>query len=156
LPYLFLGPDQTTKGTLAEVIPAIEQLISNTSERFHADAGYRGHNAPPDYKFKLPQSRNARATPQIKREMKRRSAVEPVIGHLKDEHRMSRNYLAHRHGDFNDALLAAVGYNAAASSSGSGSYCASSWPSCSLRQMPCQHEPSFVTDDYDRVRGILR
>jgi hypothetical protein len=31
----------------------------------------------------------------------RRSAVEPVIGHLKDEHRMGRNYLAHRHGDLN-------------------------------------------------------
>jgi IS5 family transposase len=43
--------------------------------------------------------------------MRRRSAVEPVIGHLKEEHRMGRNYLAHRHGDFNNAVLAAVGYN---------------------------------------------
>ena len=43
--------------------------------------------------------------------MRRRSAVEPVIGHLKDEHRMGRNYLAHRHGDLNNAILAAVGYN---------------------------------------------
>jgi IS5 family transposase len=39
------------------------------------------------------------------------AAVEPVIGHLKDEHRMGRNYLAHRSGDFNNAVLAAVGYN---------------------------------------------
>jgi hypothetical protein len=37
---------------LAAVIPAIEQLVGNTIERLHADAGYRGHNAPPDYKFK--------------------------------------------------------------------------------------------------------
>ena len=43
--------------------------------------------------------------------MKRRAAVEPVIGHLKEEHRMGRDYLAHRHGDFNNAVLAAVGYN---------------------------------------------
>jgi IS5 family transposase len=43
--------------------------------------------------------------------MRRRSAVEPVIGHLKAEHRMDRNYLAHRHGDANNAILAAVGYN---------------------------------------------
>jgi hypothetical protein len=43
--------------------------------------------------------------------MRHRSAVEPVIGHLKDEHRMSRNYLAHRHGDINNPILAAVGYN---------------------------------------------
>ncbi len=43
--------------------------------------------------------------------MRRRSAVEPVIGHLKDEHRMARNYLAHRSGDLNNAILAAAGYN---------------------------------------------
>jgi IS5 family transposase len=40
--------------------------------------------------------------------MKRRSAIEPVIGHLKNEHRMDRNYLGGRHGDANNA---AVGYN---------------------------------------------
>jgi transposase, IS5 family len=98
--------------TLAEVIPAIEQLVGNTIERLHADAGYRGHNAPPDYKFKIYTSKQKRrVTLQIKREMRRRSAVEPVIGHLKEEHRMGRNYLAHRHGDFNNAVLAAVGYN---------------------------------------------
>ncbi len=50
-------------------------------------------------------------TPQIKRELRRRSAVEPVIGHLKAEHRMGRNYLWYRRGDANNAVLAAVGYN---------------------------------------------
>ena len=35
-----------------------------------------------------------RVTDAIKREMRRRSAVEPVIGHAKAEHRMGRNYLA--------------------------------------------------------------
>ena len=39
----------------------------------------------------------------------RPSAVEP--GHLKEEHRMGRNYLAHRKGDLNNAVLAVVGYN---------------------------------------------
>jgi IS5 family transposase len=98
--------------TLAGVIPAIEQLVGNTIERLHADAGYRGHNAPPDYKFKIYTSKQKRrVTPQIKREMRRRAAVEPVIGHLKEDHRMDRNYLAHRQGDFNNAVLAAAGYN---------------------------------------------
>jgi IS5 family transposase len=98
--------------TLAEVIPAIEQLVGNTIERLHTDAGYRGHNAPPEYKFKIYTAKQKRrVTPAIKREMKRRSAVEPVIGHLKEDHRMGRNYLAHRRGDFNNAILAAVGYN---------------------------------------------
>ena len=98
--------------TLARVIPAIEALLGNTIERLHTDAGYRGHNAPPEYKFKVYTAKQKRrVTPQIKREMRRRSAIEPVIGHLKNEHRMDRNYLAGRHGDANNAILAAVGYN---------------------------------------------
>src|SRR5215813_15488117 len=47
----------------------------------------------------------------IRREMRRRAAVEPVIGHLKAEHRMGRNYLKGRHGDRINAVLAAAGYN---------------------------------------------
>ena len=98
--------------TLANVIPAMEDLIGNVIERLIADAGYRGHNAPPDYKFRVFTSgQKRRVTPQIKREMKRRSAVEPVIGHLKGDHRMGRNYLAHRAGDAANAVLAAAGYN---------------------------------------------
>jgi IS5 family transposase len=98
--------------TLARVIPAIEALLGNTIERLHTDAGYRGHNAPPEYKFKVYTAKQKRrVTPQIKREMRRRSAIEPVIGHLKNEHRMDRNYLAGRHGDASNAILAAVGYN---------------------------------------------
>jgi IS5 family transposase len=50
-------------------------------------------------------------TPNIKRELRRRSAIEPLIGHLKAEHRMGRNYLWHRAGDAANAVLAAVGYN---------------------------------------------
>ena len=50
-------------------------------------------------------------TPAIKREMRRRSAVEPLIGHIKNGHRMDRNYLAGPQGDAINAVLAAVGYN---------------------------------------------
>jgi IS5 family transposase len=98
--------------TLAAVIPEMEALVGNTIERILADKGYRGHNAPPDYKFRVFTSgQKRRMTPKIKRELRRRSAVEPVIGHLKEEHRMGRNYLWHRHGDAINAILAAAGYN---------------------------------------------
>jgi transposase, IS5 family len=43
--------------------------------------------------------------------MRRRAAVEPVIGHLKAEHRMDRNNLKGREGDRINAILAAPGYN---------------------------------------------
>jgi IS5 family transposase len=90
----------------------MEQMIGNTIERALTDAGYRGHNAPPSHKFKVyTAGQKRRVTSQIKREFKRRAAVEPVIGHLKAEHRMGRNHLAHRAGDAINAMLAAVGYN---------------------------------------------
>ncbi len=50
-------------------------------------------------------------TKAIKKLMKRRAAVEPVIGHLKQDHRMGRNRLAHAAGDAIDAVLAAASYN---------------------------------------------
>ena len=98
--------------TLGKVIPQMEALAGNVIERLIADAGYRGHNAPSDYTFRIfTAGQKRRVTPTLKREMKRRSAVEPVIGHLKGEHRMGRNYLAHSKGDTMNAVLAAAGYN---------------------------------------------
>jgi transposase, IS5 family len=98
--------------TLATVIPDMEALVGNTIERFLTDKGYRGHHAPPGYKFRIFISGQKRGvTPRIKRQLRRRSAVEPVIGHLKAEHRMGRNYLWYRRGDAANAVLAAAGYN---------------------------------------------
>jgi hypothetical protein len=49
--------------------------------------------APPGYKFRLfIVGQRLRMPPKIKRQMRRRSAIEPVIGHIKAEHRMGRNY----------------------------------------------------------------
>src|SRR3954464_10577331 len=98
--------------TLATVIPEMEALVGNTIDRIRADKGYRGHNAPPDHKFRVFISGQKRGvTPRIKRQLRRRSAVEPVISHQKAEHRMARNYLWYRRGDAANAILAAVGYN---------------------------------------------
>ena len=98
--------------TLEKVIPEMESQIGASLKRTVADRGYRGHNAPPEYQFKVFISgQKRRVTEQIKRELRRRSAVEPVIGHLKSDHRMDRNQLAHAEGDAINAVLAAAGYN---------------------------------------------
>jgi IS5 family transposase len=58
----------------AEIIPNMEALIGNKIERILADAGYRGHNALTDYKFRIyTAGQKRRVTPQIKREMRRRA-----------------------------------------------------------------------------------
>jgi IS5 family transposase len=98
--------------TLEAVIPEIEAQIGVSLARIIADRGYRGHNAPPDHRFKVYISgQRRRVTEHIKRELRRRSAVEPVIGHAKSEHRMGRNYLAGQQGDAINTVLAAAGYN---------------------------------------------
>ncbi len=98
--------------TLATIIPGIEETIGVDLTRILADAGYRGHNAPKNKMFKVHIAGYKRGlTKAIKRALRRRAAVEPVIGHLKSDHRMGRNFLAFSEGDANNAVLAAVGYN---------------------------------------------
>jgi transposase, IS5 family len=96
--------------TLGPVITELEALTGVETRRIHVDKGYRGHNHA--HKFRVWISGQVRrVTAPIRREMRRRAAVEPVIGHLKAEHRMGRNYLKGRDGDRINAVLAAAGYN---------------------------------------------
>jgi len=96
--------------TLGPVVADLERLTGVEGKRIHVDKGYRGHSYA--NKFRVWISGQARrVTASIRREMKRRAAVEPVIGHLKDGHRMDRNHLKGYEGDRINAVLAAAGYN---------------------------------------------
>jgi IS5 family transposase len=96
--------------TLGPVITELERQTGITPRRIHVDKGYRGHNHPEKFRVWI-TGQVRRVTRPIRREMKRRAAVEPVIGHVKAEHRMGRNYLKGRDGDRINAVLAAAGYN---------------------------------------------
>ncbi len=50
-------------------------------------------------------------TPRLKRLLKRCNAIEPVIGHLKNDGRLDRNYLKGVAGDAMNALLVGAGHN---------------------------------------------
>ena len=95
---------------MKEVIGELTDWIGAEPERVYVDKGYVGHNVPKPLRvFRSGQKRGVHGT--IKRELKRRSAVEPVIGHLKEDHRLDRNFLKGRDGDKINAILAAAGYN---------------------------------------------
>jgi len=96
--------------TLGPVIADLEKLTGVAARRIHGDKGYRGHKNPKRIKVWI-SGQVRRVTKAIRREMRRRAAVEPVIGHLKDDHRMRRNHLKGRDGDRINAVLAAAGYN---------------------------------------------
>ena len=95
----------TLKGTLDQVA----ELTGTRPERCYVDRGYRGHGVTETKVFLSGQKRNV--TPTIKKELKRRSAIEAVIGHQKTEGRLGWNRLRGVLGDKVNALMAAIGYN---------------------------------------------
>ncbi|MDA1098680.1 MAG: IS5 family transposase [Proteobacteria bacterium] len=96
--------------TLKEVLAETKDLTGREIERVYVDKGYRGHHAPKPLRvFRSGQKRGVHG--QIKRELRRRSAIEAVIGHCKTDGHLNRNYLKGRQGDNINAVMSAVGYN---------------------------------------------
>ena len=96
--------------TLRTAIEDTERLTGCTIERVYVDKGYRGHEAAnPHRVFISGQKRGVFGA--IKRELRRRSAIEAVIGHTKTEGHLDRCHLKGAAGDTANAILSAVGYN---------------------------------------------
>ena len=96
--------------TLQATIDQAQAMTGVPIVRAYADRGYKGH----DYKGPaqvILAGRRRDLTPTMKRELKRRSAIEPMIGHAKTDGRLGRNYLLGHDGDRINALLAAAGHN---------------------------------------------
>lgn len=95
--------------TLKDQIAQVERMTGVAVARAYVDKGYRGHGlASPD--VHVTQSKALR-TPTIKRELRRRSAVEAVIGHTKSDGLLERNHLAGARGDAINAILVGAGHN---------------------------------------------
>ena len=96
--------------TLRAALDDTQRLTGRQIERAYVDKGYRGHEAPhPRRVFISGQKRGVFGS--IKRELRRRSAIEPLIGHMKEEGHLGRCYLKGHAGDAANAILAAAGYN---------------------------------------------
>lgn len=79
-------------------------------DRIYVDKGYRGHDYTGPAAVLIAGSRRG-LTPTMRRELKRRSAIEPTIGHMKTDVRLDRNFLLGHVGDTINALLVAAGHN---------------------------------------------
>ena len=94
--------------------PAIEQMTRLTGKsprHIHVDKGYRGKkNHPTEAEVHLPINRKLLTRSQ-RRWQRRRSAIESIISHMKQGHRMNRNYLQGKEGDHMNALLSGCGFN---------------------------------------------
>lgn len=95
--------------TLAGQIDQVERITGVTVTRAYVDRGYRGHDAEGRTVFVSRQKRGI--TPTIRRELRRRAAIEPVIGHMKTDGHLGRNFLLGAEGDAINAILAGAGHN---------------------------------------------
>ena len=98
----------TLKGALQQV----QRLVSWEAQNAYCDKGYKGNPKQlGNTAVHLATRRKTSMKPSEWRWFKRRSAIEPVIGHLKQDHRLDRNYLKGTDGDQMNAILAACGFN---------------------------------------------
>lgn len=97
--------------TLKRAGENLEKIICKMPERVVADKGYKGHkwDEPRTKVYLSGQKRGV--SPAIKRDIKRRSVIEHIIGHAKNEGLLRRNYLKGRKGDEINVILAGIGFN---------------------------------------------
>ena len=96
--------------TLTGQIEQVERLTGVAVERAYVDRGYKGHKHGGKAKVYIAHTR-AITSPTIKRELRRRNAIEPIIGHTKSDGLLERNHLAGATGDAINAILVAAGHN---------------------------------------------
>jgi len=101
--------------TLEPQLEQVERLTDHQPESGIVDRGYRGKKNVLNTKIispkKLPASTNNYQKQKTRKQFRARAGIEPVIGHIKHDHRMIRNYLSGELGDAVNTLLAASGYN---------------------------------------------
>ena len=100
--------------TLAEQIEQATILMQDTGvkpETAFVDLGYRGVDADNPEVCLVHRGKMRRLSAKARRQLKRRQAIEPIIGHLKQDHRMGRCHLKGEMGDRLHAVLCAAGYN---------------------------------------------
>ena len=98
--------------TLSAALEQVKKIVGRLPSEVYVDKGYKGSaKLVPIRVFMSGQKRGV--DKRRKKLLRRRSAVEPVIGHLKDGHRMRRNFLKGLAGDKNNAILAGIGFNMA-------------------------------------------
>jgi transposase, IS5 family len=87
------------------------QSLGVKPEKVYTDLGYRGVDKDnPDVEIKH-RGKDKRLTDEERRLLKRCQAIEPIIGHVKSDHRMDRCHLKGAEGDALHAVLCAAGYN---------------------------------------------
>lgn len=95
--------------TLADALVHGRKISGVSAKRTFVDRGYRKHGIEDSEVYISGQRRGM--TKSLKRELKRRSAIEPHIGHMKSDGKLGRNYLKGVVGAKMNAMFCAIGHN---------------------------------------------
>jgi len=96
--------------TLEPVLEQYERINKKKPKEVYADRGYRGPKQVNNVAIKVPVF-NKNITKAQRKKHSRRAAIEPVIGHLKYDYRLIRNFLKGSIGDSINLLLSAAAFN---------------------------------------------
>ncbi len=101
--------------TMEPALAQYQRLLNKSPKKVLADLGYRGRKNYNETLLVTPDDGKALPTQYLKykhkKDMARRSSIEPVIGHLKQDNRLARNYLKGIRGDEINVMLAAAAFN---------------------------------------------
>ena len=101
--------------TLEAQLRQVERLTGKLPVTAIVDQGYRGTRLSLDTEIVHPNQRRKLASPYQERkrraQLRARASIEPVIGHLKTDHRLIRNFLKGTSGDKINTILAGAAFN---------------------------------------------
>jgi IS5 family transposase len=97
--------------TLQQCLAQVKQITGAMPQEVYADRGYRGHGCETTSLKVWIAGTKRGVTQAIQRKLKRRNAIEPVIGHMKSDGRLARNFLKGTLGDAINVLLCGAGHN---------------------------------------------
>ncbi len=96
--------------TLNGALTQVHKLTGIKPKQAFVDKGYRGkENHPKDVEIYVTERKGLSNT--LQKLLRRRSRIEPIIGHLKGDNRLCRNYLLGQIGDQLNALLSGCAFN---------------------------------------------
>ena len=101
--------------TVEPVMEHFERVNGYLTKECITDRGFRGKSEVKGVKISIPKPTGKNTTKyqkqKVRDKFRKRAGIEPVIGHLKSDFRMQRNYLSGIDGDHHNVVMAAVGFN---------------------------------------------
>ena len=96
--------------TLVDALNQVRRVTGSVIDEAFVDRGYRGHSESETDVYIYGQRRGIK-TRRLKKSLKRRQAIEPIIVHLKSDGLLGRNYLKGSEGDQMNVMLSCAGHN---------------------------------------------